>query len=201
MKQQNFERELPEGYRQVCYIDAKSAKFGIIFNLIAVAVCAVVMFAAFGVTYLFAEQPSSDISSTSMLILMWATLAIMVIYLVLHELLHGVAYKSLTGEKLTFGLSWSCAFCGVPNIYTYRKTSIIASATPLVVFSVVFCVLCAVLFYVNIRYFFAAAFLLGMHLGGCSGDIYMLILMAKYKNPKLLVRDTGPAQTFYMPEE
>ena len=201
MKQRNFERELPEGYRQVCYINAQNAKFGIIFNLIAIAVCAVVVFAAFGVAYLFAEKSSSDISGTSMLILIWATLAVMVIYLVLHELVHGIAYKSLTGEKLTFGLSWSCAFCGVPNIYTYRKTSIIASAAPLTVFSVVFCALCAVLFYVNIWYFYAAAFLLGMHLGGCSGDIYMLILMAKYKDPRLLVRDTGPAQTFYMPEE
>ena len=43
----NFERELPDGYRQAKYINAKNAKFGIIFNLIALIVLAIVVIAAF----------------------------------------------------------------------------------------------------------------------------------------------------------
>ena len=43
LKEQNFEKELPSGYRQALYINAKNAKFGIIFNLIAVVVLIIVM--------------------------------------------------------------------------------------------------------------------------------------------------------------
>ena len=200
MRRKSYERSLPGGYKLAKKMDAKDVKFGLLLTLgslllfaVALVPCAVPMF--------FVPREALTGLMEQMNIMLIGYFGGTLIYLVLHELVHGIAYKSLTGEKLTFGLSWSCAFCGVPNIYTYRKTSIIASAAPLVVFSVVFCALCAVLFYVNIWYFYAAAFILGMHLGGCSGDIYMLILMAKFKNPKLLVRDTGPAQTFYMPEE
>ena len=34
MKEQNFERELPEGYGQVYHINAKDKKIGIVLNLI-----------------------------------------------------------------------------------------------------------------------------------------------------------------------
>ena len=39
----NFERELPEGYKQALYINAKDKKFGIIFNMIALAIMVIVM--------------------------------------------------------------------------------------------------------------------------------------------------------------
>ena len=122
--------------------------------------------------------------------------------IVLHELVHGIAYKTLTGEKLTFGISWSCAYCGVPNIYTYRKTAIISVMAPLVVFSVLFVIALAILYSISPLYYLAVAFVFGMHLGGCSGDIYVLyLLLTKFKNKKTLMRDTGPEQFFYIPEE
>ena len=42
-KEQNYEKELPLNYKQVLYINAKDAKFGIIFNLIALLICAIVL--------------------------------------------------------------------------------------------------------------------------------------------------------------
>ena len=47
LKDRNFERELPSGYTQAMHVNAKNAKFGIVFNVIAVAVLLVVMAAAF----------------------------------------------------------------------------------------------------------------------------------------------------------
>jgi hypothetical protein len=38
-----------------------------------------------------------------------------------------------------------------------------------------------------------------MHLGGCCGDIYMTwLLLTRFKSPKTLINDTGPAQTIYV---
>lgn len=204
LKEQNFERELPAGYKQAMYINAKNAKFGIIFNLIALAVLAIVM----AVAFLFLElggKLSIDILKmeyTQLVVAYLIFFGAMIGYIVLHELVHGIAYKALTGEKLTFGMSWSCAFCGVPHIFTYRRTAIIAVVAPFAVFTVLFIPVLILLYFFSPLYYVIATFVFGLHLGGCSGDLYVLILFAtKYKDPTTLMRDTGPEQYFYIPEE
>ena len=130
------------------------------------------------------------------------TMVILFVYIVLHELVHGIAYKALTKEKLTFGLSWSCAFCGVPSLYIYKKAALIALLAPFITFTVIFLPISIWLYFVNPIYFLAALFVLGMHIGGCSGDLYVtFLLIIKYKEKNVLVNDTGPAQSFYLPEE
>lgn len=198
----DFEKELPEGYHEVFHFNAKSIKVGVLFNLIGLVVLAVVMAAGF-FFYVCADKPDAAISLDGvwLSVVMLAFLAVMVLYIVLHELVHGICYKCLTGEKLTFGISWSCAFCGVPNIYTYRKTSIIAASAPLIVFTVLLLPLCAVLLFVHPYLYWLGLFLFGLHLGGCCGDFYFVwILLFKYKNPEALMRDTGPEQFIYLPE-
>ena len=198
-----FEKEIPEGYERKKYINAKSAKFGIIFNLIAMVILALVMVIAF--LPLRGMEFSSMIESiglTAYMVSMLIFLAGMLGYIVLHELVHGAAYKKLTGEKLTFGMSWSCAFCGVPNMYVYRKASLISSAAPLVVFSIILGALTAILYFVSPWYYVLSAFVFGMHLGGCSGDMYViLLLLFKFKDETTLIRDTGPEQSFYVKVE
>ena len=56
-----FERELPEGYREVFHFNAKSIKVGIIFNLIALAVLIAVMAAGRWI-YIAAGAPEAQIS-------------------------------------------------------------------------------------------------------------------------------------------
>ena len=202
-KEKSFENELPVGYRQALYINAKNAKFGIIFNLIALAVLAIVIVLA--VISLLAsgkEVPNFlDTESLSSLIAYVVFIALMSTYLVLHELVHGVAYKALTGEKLTFGVSWSCAFCGVPHIYTYRKTALIAVVAPFAVFTLLFIPILILLYFVSPLYYMITALVFGLHLGGCSGDLYVLYLLTKkFKDKNTLMRDTGPEQFFYVHE-
>ena len=201
MKNKNFERDIPEGYKQVKYINAKDAKFGIIFNLIALVVLVAVMAVAIPP---LASNPLLDegIDLTELSISMWAFVLATVVYMILHELTHCIPYKKLTGEKLTFGMSWSCAFCGVPHIYVYRKTALIAVLAPFTVFTLIFIPLTVALYFVNPIYYIFSALMLGLHLGGCSGDLYVTyLLLFKYKDEKTLMRDTGPEQYFYVPAE
>ncbi len=204
MKEKNYEKELPAGYKQVLYINAKNAKFGIIFNLISVVVLALVMVAAIFSLH-FDGRLSSDmleIESPQLVVAYLVFFALMIGYIVLHEMVHGIAYKALTGEKLTFGISWSCAFCGVPNIFTYRRTAMIAVISPFAVFTLLFIPVLVLLYCVSPLYYLLVAFVFGLHLGGCSGDLYVLYLLTKrFKNPKTLMRDTGPEQFFYIPDE
>ncbi len=209
---ENFVRELPQGYLKAKEINAKRLKVGIVINLIACAVM-LIFIAGFILLGLFGlkETVADDDGMLSLFIAMsfGALLgtAIFIPLVICHELLHGAAYKRLTGEKLTFGLTLSVAFCGVPNIYVSRRTSIISCAMPLIVVSAILLPVSAASFlvatltpsFVFALIYFASSFLFSLHLGGCVGDIWViLILLTKFKSPDTLVRDTGPIQTFYI---
>ena len=204
MKTTNFESTLPDGYRQVLYINAKAKKTGIIFTVISLVILAAVMAIAampLSLSKACISCAIRDLGATGFLRLYGAFILSMIAYIVLHELVHGIAYKSMTGQKLTFGISWSCAFCGVPNIYTYRKTALVSVAAPLTVFSLILLPLTVFLYFVNPLFYLASAFILGLHLGGCCGDAYVIwLLCAKFKSPRTLMRDTGPEQFFYIPD-
>ncbi len=195
----NYYTDLPAGYREVFHIDAKSKKVGIAFTVVSL----VITVASLLVIGLLTDLSSiaDAVKEGSILIPYLVLLAGLFLYIVLHELVHGAAYKALTHQKLTFGITLTVAFCGVPDIYTSRKTAIIALTAPLVVFSIVFLALMACFRTSNPIYFAVFSILFSIHLGGCVGDMYMtLLLMTRFKDPRLLMRDTGPAQTIYLPE-
>ena len=194
-----YEKELPSNYELIYSIDAKSKKIGIIFTIVSLAILLVVM--GICIIPLLINKVSIEINrgSTGLLIAYVIFMVALFLYIILHELVHGIVYKALTKQKLTFGLTWSCAFCGVPNIYCYRKTALYALAAPLTVFSIVLIPLTVYLYFVDPVYYLMSAFILGLHLGGCCGDMYMMwLLLARFKSNKTLIKDTGPAQTIYI---
>lgn len=196
---ENFYLELPENYHEVMFIDAKNKKTSLVLTLASF----VLTVAAIAVCALFVDLKSlKAVAGDQNLLVPYLVLVLgLFSYIVLHELVHGAAYKALTHHKLTFGLTLTVAFCGVPDVYTSRKTALIAVSAPFVVFSVLFISLMAVFHSLNPVYYCVFGILFGIHFGGCVGDLYLiLLLLAKYTQKDLLMRDTGPAQTFYLPD-
>lgn len=194
----HYETELPEGYRQVYEIDAKDKKTAILLNLVALVVLVLSLLPfllSLGFRGLF------RLPSQAQLLTLYVVLLVSVIaYMVLHELVHGAVYKLLTHQKLTFGLSLSCAYCGVPDIYVYRTASLLAILAPFVVFTILFLPL-ALLTGSHPVLRLTSVLLFCANLSGCVGDLYGAALMLfRFRDPKLLVRDTGPKQTYYLPE-
>ena len=195
----NYETELPDEYTCVLHINAADKKFGWIFNLIAlgvfILVLAVVLPTANYKAFSFSPD---DLDSLFLLtITLFSFCIAMLVYLVLHELAHGVAYKALTKQKLKFGLTWSCAYCGVPDIFVYRKTALIALLVPFVLFTLLLAPLTVWAGIVGSIAYIPLGALFGLHLGGCSGDLYMTgLLLFRYKDSDTLIRDKG-AETFF----
>ncbi len=196
-----FENELPAGYTTAKTIDAANAKIGIIMNLVALLITVPFLVLAFVLIKLPNYDFKLGIFRFEYSWLVFLILLVMLCsYVVLHELVHGAAYKLLTGQKLTFGLTFTVAFCGVPHIYVYRKAAIISAAAPLVIFTIVFGALAATMYFVNTVMFVIVSAIFALHIGGCCGDMYMIMLLLfKYRDPATLVNDTGPKQTFYIP--
>ncbi len=196
----NHEKELPSGYTEVFHIDALSKKMGLILNVVAMAILAVVLALAVGLPLALGKISFGAYDPIASIISSLALFAAIAIYMILHELVHGIAYKALTREKLSFGLSWSCAWCGVPDVYVYRRASLIALLAPFITFTIVLIPIAALMYFVNVYAYIVAVLVFGLHFGGCSGDLYMTILLLfKFKSQKLLVRDTGPEQSLYLP--
>ncbi len=194
-----FEKQLPNGYIEAKHINANNKKTGIMFNLAAILIMAIIAVGAI-LLLIFGKcrggQPL-DISVNPFISIAFAVL--LVLYIVLHELVHGAVYKLLTRQKLTFGMTLSCAFCGLPDVYTYRKTALLALLAPFTVFTVLLMPLCAVMYFTDTYAYLLSALLFGIHIGGCSGDLYMtFLLLFKYKPEDTLIRDTGPEQHIYL---
>lgn len=191
-----YESELPDGYRAVKIIDAKNKKAAVVLNLIAfipVIIGLVVAYFAMGMPKLL----TGDIELWEYLLYLVVLLVSLIAYVILHELVHGVVYKLFTREKLTFGLTLAVAFCGVPKIYVYRKPMLTAALAPFVVFLPIFLTLCFVLPTPLMKMF--AVLMLGLHVGGCSGDFWVSgLLLFKLRDNATLINDTGAKQTFFV---
>ncbi|MCR5154480.1 MAG: DUF3267 domain-containing protein [Lachnospiraceae bacterium] len=188
----NYETTLPDGYEEVYRVDAANKGFAVAFNLIATVITLGIFLV--GIALIMPDDASLDLGDPIYLI----GCLISLVYIVLHELTHGAAYKLLTKQKLTFGLKLSCAYCGVPHIYVYRKASIIATLAPFLVFNIVFLVPVFVAAALPVKV--VSLFLFAIHFGGCTGDLYCAIIyFFRLRDPRLLTNDTGPKQTFYLP--
>ena len=192
----HFEKDLPDGYKEIFHINAKDTKIGLLLTLCSLILAAIPLAILLPIYLCRKEFQFNFDFQTSFYLLGLA--GALIIYMVLHELVHGIAYKSLTKQKLTFGISWSCAYCGVPNIYVYRKASIIALIAPFTVFSLIFGSFLIWFYFLDGMLYILMAILFSLHVGGCIGDLYMFILfLFKYKDKTILMRDTGPEQFLY----
>ena len=189
-----YEKELPKGYEAVYTVDAKNKKTALILTLSSLLMAAVIVLTAF-----FIIRPTDAKEGLSYVKLTFFILTL-VAYLVFHELTHGLAYKILTGEKLTFGLTLSVAYCGVPNIFVYRKAALVALLSPFVIFTLFFGA--SFFIFTNEWNLFLAVIVFAVHFSGCVGDLYGAYLyIFKFRDNTTLMQDTGPKQTFYQKVE
>lgn len=188
----NYYSELPKNYVEDKVVDAKSTSFGIYMNIFAMILMALVL-----VPFYFWKIKDVEYNSNEILLMLIVFLVAYVAYMVAHELTHGVAYKILTRQKLSFGFSWSCAYCGVPKGYVNKKTALISLLAPFIVHSIWMLILIFVL--PKSIWTSMLILLFACHFGGCLGDYYdTYLLVFKYRGKKVLMNDTGPKQTFYI---
>ncbi len=188
----NYFKELPSGYTEDFRIDAKDQKTGLILNLLSL----LIMIGLFLVCF-FTKVKQFPTEEYSWKYLLYLAL-LLVGMTIVHELTHGIFYKIFTGQKLHFGFSWSCAYCGVLDVYVCKIPSLITTLAPFVLHSIWMIVLLCVL--QNQIWVTIISILFAVHTGGCLGDWYVSLLLLKYPK-EVLVRDMGAEQTFYLKKE
>lgn len=187
----HYFKELPEDYKEVYVVDARDKKTGLKLNIICLAVVIIL------VEHINHVVPMLRMNLFRNYQYLIGFVVCIVVYLALHEVTHGIAYKIIAPkEKLRFGASLTFAYCGMPNIYVNRCGVIFSSAAPLVVYSIVF----LGLFFANINgaISYLSLLMLSLHLGGCVGDIFVILKLIFMGKRDILVKDIGEKQTFYV---
>ncbi|HKK95752.1 MAG TPA: DUF3267 domain-containing protein [Anaerovoracaceae bacterium] len=181
-------KELPENYEIIKRINFDNDKLTyILINVISVILAIVVIVIPFtrGITR-FCVSPKTFIFAA-----LW-TLALGAIYIVLHELVHGIFIYIFTKEKPYFGFSKGLFYTGT-NYFIPKIQYIIVALAPVVILGLILHFV-----YINLNgYMFWVVYLIQMlNISGAVGDYYVTIVSLKL--PKnIYSRDYGANMDFY----
>ena len=117
----------------------------------------------------------------------------LILYIPLHEIVHGIVLKKYTDEKLSFGWKLVYAYCGSKEAVVDRKEYYAVALAPLLVFSVVFISLMVLNPSLSLVWYVMEI----MNVSGSVGDIYVSIKLRKEKSRDILITDSGTYMSFW----
>jgi len=193
-KLENYYKDLPQDFEEKYCINAKKTSVGVVLNAVALVVAVVLVFGIYILKFGF--KFSFNMADASYWIALLAFAVSCIAYIILHEVVHGISYKAFTRQKLRFGLTITCAYCGLKEGYVNKKTAICSTLAPFIFFSAL--LLPFIIFLPQNIWAFMVILLFSMHVSGCVGDLWVAaILIFKFRGKPTLVCDDGPCQRFY----
>ena len=186
---------LPEGYREIYSIDLqKNRKISLLVNLLSVVI-AVLMLVPMHFLVPISSLFVMDNGLGSYIIRFVALMVLMIAYMVLHELTHGLAMKICGTKKVKYGFTGLYAFAG-SNDYYNKKAYIFIALAPIVLWGFVIAIINP---FVTLEWFWVVYFLQIINLSGAAGDLFVTIKFSGF--PKdILIRDYGVGMTVFSKE-
>jgi len=186
--------ELPRGYREIDSIDLqKNKKLSLLVNGVAlfiVLLMVIPMHFVVPMTTLFDMSQGYGAYFLRFGVLM----AAIVVYMVLHELVHGITMKMCGTKKVKYGFTGLYAFAGSEDYYD-RKSYITIALAP-IVWGVVLLVLNLL---VPVQWFWIVYWVQVSNISGAAGDLYVTYRFSRLPQD-ILVQDYGVGMTVYSAE-
>ncbi len=183
---------LPKGYENIYTVnlqkDKKTSLFVNLFSILIGILMVVLMHFIIPVFLLF------DMSEglKNYLIRFAVLFVLAILYLILHELVHGIAMKICGTEKVKYGFVGLYAFAGSDDYYDKRSYIFIALA-PVVFLGIVLAVINP---FVPTEWFWVVYFIQVFNISGAAGDFFVTFKFLHF--PKdILIKDSGLEMTVY----
>lgn len=185
---------LPEDYGEIYSLNLqKDKRTAIIVNLLALAIAAVM---AVSMNFFVPVTSFFDMSGgiVRYFLRLAALIVLMVLYMVLHELVHGIAMKLCGTKRVKYGFTGLYAFAGSEDYYD-KKTYIFIALAPIVLWGTV---LAAVNFFVPTEWFWIVYMIQLINISGAAGDLFAAVKFSRM--PKnILIQDSGVSmRVFYI---
>ena len=124
-----------------------------------------------------------------------ALIVLMIAYMLLYEITHGIAMKICGTKKVKYGFTGLYAFAG-SNDYYDKKAYIFIALAPVVLWGLVIAIINP---FVPLEWFWVVYFLQIINISGAAGDLFVTIKFSGF--PKdILIRDYGVSMTVFSKE-
>ena len=185
---------LPEDYGEIYSLNLqKDKRTAIIVNLLALAIAAVM---AVSMNFFVPVTSFFDMSGgiVRYFLRLAALIVLMVLYMVLHELVHGIAMKLCGTKRVKYGFTGLYAFAGSEDYYD-KKSYIFIALAPIVLWG---SVLAAVNFFVPTEWLWIVYMIQLINISGAAGDLFAAVKFSRM--PKnILIQDSGVSmRVFYI---
>ena len=186
---------LPVGYREIYSVDLqKDKKPAVLVNALAIIIAVVLFLPAnryIPLTTLFNIGVSESLYFARLGVIVGG----IIFYMILHELVHGLAMKIFGTKKVKYGFTGMYAYAGSDDYYD-KKSYIIIALAPIVVWGIVLAIINVLVPY---EWFWVVYLIQLINLSGAAGDLFVTVRFSKM--PKdILVRDYGVGMTVYSAE-
>ena len=178
--------KLPDGFVEIYSIDLKkNKKAALLVNALAIIIgvaLAIIGHFIVPITTLFSMD-----SGITMYMLRHLVLVIsLILYIILHELVHGIAMKICGTKKVKYGFTGLYAFAG-SNDYYDKISYIFIALAPIVVWGII---LAVINIFVPAEWFWIVYFIQLSNLSGAAGDLYVTVKFSKMPRD-ILIFDYG----------
>ncbi len=180
---------LPEGYREIRKIDLmRNKREAVIVNVLSFGITLLMLALGFFICPPFTSFSFGVNSLVTMLLLV----ASIVVYMILHEMVHGIFMKGFSGVKPRYGYSGLYAYAGSDALFDRRQYLVIAFA-PVVILGLILLVLNVAFYETD---FWLIYIIQVVNISGAAGDFYVGAQIGRTRG-ELLVRDTGTDMTLF----
>lgn len=184
--------ELPEDYTEILQIDLqKNKRLMLLVNALAIAI-GVIMAVPMHFYVPIGSLFSMDKGLFAYSVRFAALVVLMIAYIVLHELVHGMAMKLCGTKKIKYGFTGMYAFAGSTDYYA-KKPYIFIALAPVVLWGVVLAVINP---FVPRDWFWVVWMLQIVNISGAAGDLYVTCRFFRMPSD-ILVRDHGMSMKVY----
>lgn len=186
---------LPDGYKEIYALNLqKDKKISLFVNLLAVVITvllAVPMHFIVPISTVF----SMEAGMKAYFLRFAALIVLMILYIIFHELVHGIAMKLCGTKKVKYGFTGMYAFAGSADYYN-KKSYIFIALAPVVLWGVV---LAVINLFVPLEWFWIVYLIQIINLSGAAGDLFVTVKFSRMP-PDILIQDSGLGMTVYSKE-
>ncbi len=183
---------MPEGYHPLLSIDLqKDKRLALLINGIALGIMVILV----AIMQPFVSFFTLFDMSQGLLAYSFRFLALsagIILYMILHELVHGIAMKACGTKKVRYGFTGLYAFAGSDDYYD-KKSYIVIALAPVVIWGIVLLILNCV---IPVSYFWVVYFIQIANISGAAGDFYVTWKFSRLPQD-ILVQDNGVSMTVY----
>ena len=184
--------KLPDNYVEIFSVDLQNnKKIALLVNVLAMVIAGI-MVAAMSFYVPVSGMFNTDVDIGYLLLKASAFIVLIILYLCLHELVHGAAMKMCGTKKIKYGFTGMYAFAGSDDYY-YKKPYIFIALAPVVLWGIVLAVINC---FVPSDWFWIIYFIQIINISGAAGDFYVTVRFI-YMPDDILIRDYGTSMFVY----